>query len=409
VPVTLPARGGFAFCVQPNHVPDGGLSTWVADDTGARAVAYAAESARTPVPCSHAWGSGPLATARRIRHCAIEYAASPVFTGYPPTLAALASALPECLGPATEWTMSNAHALLTRVLSSSDTTVVYVAAAAPPGGAVTAYELFTRCVGGRGSATLDDRGGVIAGTHDAVRDWVAGCVAPNAATSDEPDSADEPADDGSFATDEARTRWLEFVDTLQHRCDSGEAPVCDHLGGRMLDQRGLSWDPPRALALFARACESGFADACRHRAEAHENGRRATRAVATAFKTTPHSAPKSITVRVPDAAQPPILRDRDAAIDWYRRACTLGELDSCLRAPRLRLERDRDTPGGSDDGRRALAELATWCDRGEPTACTLAVQSASRFAPWRDPDAPSRWRRRACALGDASACESAAQ
>ena len=49
---------------------------------------------------------------------------------------------------------------------------------------------------------------------------------------------------------------------LDAACESGSAPACDSLGGRLSRGEYVLRDGPRAAGLFDRACSAGIGESC---------------------------------------------------------------------------------------------------------------------------------------------------
>ncbi len=165
---------------------------------------------------------------------------------------------------------------------------------------------------------------------------------------------------------------------LRRACDAGVPGGCSALALRYLTGRGVDMDRARALALYEQvgehyraACEAGEPSACVGLAQAHELGQG-------------------------------VSKEPARALAYQEKACALGEPAACLRAAELLRQ---GAEGVTPDATRASALesqaealLDESCRAGSGVDC-LAL--ADRVAP----EKARALRERACALGQARACE----
>ncbi len=165
---------------------------------------------------------------------------------------------------------------------------------------------------------------------------------------------------------------------LQRACEAGVPGGCSALALRYLTGRGVAPDRARALALYKQvgehyrtACEAGEPSACVELGQAHELGQ---------------GVPK----------------EPARALAYQEKACALGEPAACLRAAWWLREGAEgvspDAPRSSTLESQAEALLDESCRAGSGVDClTLAGGVA--------PEKARALRERACALGQARACE----
>jgi TPR repeat protein len=456
-PANQGARSGaFALCVRPRNVPDGGMTTVVADDSGDIRRAIAREADREAVPCAAAWGATASGVAKQLRYCALR-AASRAGGTYPQSLRELIERVPGCLDEQTLWHSEGASGAIVR-LATGELWVRYV----PRGRSAEAareYALYLSCSGdGEEAAVLDAAAVLQNADSPGARHWLAGCgrdmgadlallaqqagvrlptvrTAPaSAAREAEPDFGAVPDlearrrecrqlasacyglgreleravrlaggnESRPEELPEAQLAWVrEANEAFERACGGGSMRACAALADVLIQGRLQKDDPMRALELLDRSCTAGYAPACLHGAELHESGRRAMRTATVTISVTPGGAGKAITTSVPDETRAGIARDPEQAIEWFERACALGERSGCGRAARLLLELPDAT---AQQRARALGAYRALCDGGQAYACTILARWAEAHAGSAEGLAALEWRRRGCALGDATAC-----
>jgi hypothetical protein len=114
----------------------------------------------------------------------------------------------------------------------------------------------------------------------------------------------------------------------------------------LVDGRGIAADPPRATALWAAACERGYARACSTLALEHQLGAH-------------------------------VAKDGPKALALYTRACDLGELGGCSHAATSLDEGIGVTP----DEAKARVFLQKACDGGSKSDCGRLRDMDDRVSP----------------------------
>lgn len=160
----------------------------------------------------------------------------------------------------------------------------------------------------------------------------------------------------------------------QRACDLGARDACGRVGITLADERSPLYDPVRARATLAAACEAEDAPSC------------------TALA-------RLLTAGAGGAADVP------RALDLYRRACA-RDATACTRAAAIYAEGRNGRP----DLRAALALYGVGCDRGDAAACAAAGEIyAHGPANLASPLLARRSFERACQGGDAAACARVAE
>jgi hypothetical protein len=187
------------------------------------------------------------------------------------------------------------------------------------------------------------------------------------------------------ACEEGRPRaCYSLVVVHGNRCDDGVAWSCNELGMLLTEGRFVSASLPQAAARFARACELGFAPACRNAETTSAGGRNVSREFA----------------RSSDLAR--VIRD--AAADARSRlegACAGGDGTACAQLGSVYLSGENVAV----DFAKAAAALRKGCDAGAGVACANLGLMHRRGAGMPVDEAAARaLLGKACSLGVTQAC-----
>ncbi|HBL30276.1 MAG TPA: hypothetical protein DD490_25870 [Acidobacteria bacterium] len=128
------------------------------------------------------------------------------------------------------------------------------------------------------------------------------------------------------------------LELYRRSCDTGYAEGCSALGGALLEGRGIAADPERASALFEQACQNGSGSAC--------------------------------------AAGARQAMDEARAFDFAARACDQGDAEGCFDLA-TRMTEGR---GAAPDPARALATFLEGCALGSSRACRKACEMGDPVA-----------------------------
>lgn len=190
----------------------------------------------------------------------------------------------------------------------------------------------------------------------------------------------------------------------EEACARGDLEKCADLGLRYEKGTGVARDPARALALYRKSCDGGWANGCMVLGVAHVNG---------------------VGMAAPDPAQGITLLEKSCALGeaqacviagqmltttglrggedlpraqgFFAKACAKGNVDGCVRQARAMVGR----------GLHAAAAklLRGACDEGHPLGCTdLGILHSMGWGVVRDEQAARALWTKACDLGHQSAC-----
>jgi hypothetical protein len=456
-------RARFSLCAWPEHPPDSGLVTLVADDSGVLGSAIAPDPGTVAVACGPVWGALSGGFVKQIQQCALAYAVRDGSPGYPATLEDLVELSPECVGPADRVRLQGRHAVFAERFDGKGVFLRYLASPTSPDGRVLGYRLYADCVGGDGHAVIDQDGLMLHTDVSQTQALLNGCVpdssadleqlarasgfrlAPSlqgipanpwaAANAADPVFGDQPdlparraeceretgacyalgreleravrlagGEPDREESQDASQRALVWEADLAYArdCENGHAKSCAAYASALFTGRGSAPDRGQALALYARACTAGLASACMSLSDVYANGHQPMRPAQSSLAVTPWSETQPIEIQVPDASQPSIAKDVEQAIAWSRKACERGDETGCAHTAQLLLE--SADAGGEARRREAIDTFQRLCDRGRAFACSKLAAIAPAAGQPIEGRSADEWRRMGCVLGDAEAC-----
>jgi TPR repeat protein len=156
-------------------------------------------------------------------------------------------------------------------------------------------------------------------------------------------------------------------------CDGGFATSCVNLGAMHFEGNAVPKDESLGARFFLRGCEAGAPEGCLNVSIAYGEGR---------------GVPK----------------DPVQAFTFAGRACAAGARAGCVRVELARIAGD----GAAKDVKAGLAQLDGMCMRGEPIACESL---AKLYATGMGTDVPAdglrvrAYAKKACDLGSKRSCQ----
>lgn len=198
---------------------------------------------------------------------------------------------------------------------------------------------------------------------------------------------------------------------LTEACDLGATEVCRYAGRMWIDGRGVDANPPRGMAMIARACDAGDALAClagvRWLAEATRalevsDGERMRRRLEFEERCLAGASDACFVVGVAfGAGREGFPRDVRAALRAWERGCNLGDAGSCKNlGDTLAYE-----SGVARDAERATAAFERACGMGATLGCAnFAYRLETGQGVARDLTRARALYRESCAAGAAYAC-----
>jgi TPR repeat protein len=203
------------------------------------------------------------------------------------------------------------------------------------------------------------------------------------------------------------------AESFEMACNDGHIEACLQLGLLVQDGRGIPQDYARAMALYQRVCDAGFGVGCLNLSFMYRLG---NGVAANEAKASQYSQQALDRFREQCEAEKPkycanlgymlehgfgvTLADPVEAGKVYERGCAAGEVDSCVNAAQLALDRGQSEVG------KELARLEKACQEGSGLACGALGQLywTRRFGIARDPQKALALANQGCDLGDAQAC-----
>lgn len=193
---------------------------------------------------------------------------------------------------------------------------------------------------------------------------------------------------------------------LYQACNGGDGKSCVALGENYENGNRVGWQPERAIALYERACNSGYAEGCRHagyflekpHALLQANCNRAARLLAKACDA---GLLDTCTELATLYHIGPIRHDQRRAVRLYEHACEGGAAEACLGLGAMY----RTGKGVKTDEKRAAAFYRLGCEYGGARACLCLGEHF--FIGWGVPTdviTGKTFVSKACSLNDAMAC-----
>lgn len=380
-PAGEPIRA-FLLCAQPIEFRATGFDTVVVDASGRHGAGVAAAATPDHPPTC----ASVLAVERAIAWCAYAQAAREPAKGYPARLADMAS----CVAAGRTRVEIGAD----RLRSEHGEPYVYLADAPGADGRIARFRVYR--FGGPGGAARWIDSDLRESEEKTAR---AGPVLeglPDVAAPErlEPGCAQGRAEDCYVAGLEWQRKahqaggkddapLLEAaLKAFGRGCELNEPRACSGYALEIETGVRAERDVVRAAGLYEKACKLGWALGCRGAADMHASGRRAR--------------PQSLDPGpLPALPKPDLPRDTARAIALYERACELHDADSCFIAARILAAGE----GVESDPGKAFALFARLCDDGSALACARAAGLGA--------GTEKDYLRRACALGETSACSRA--
>jgi len=201
------------------------------------------------------------------------------------------------------------------------------------------------------------------------------------------------------------------ADLYKVACDANEARGCHQLGlFYALGKGGLPKDEPHAFALLKSACDAGRSDACHITAVAYRHGDGTPKSTADALKYAQRACEGSHGDRSGDGCNflagfyergEGVPKDSKKAAELTKDACDLESASGCATLAAFLM---RDSVPLDFKGAHQAAAKA--CDGDDADGCyMLATCEARGWGTERSPMTADTFMKKACDLGNATACK----